>query len=282
MTLHTLLIAGPTASGKSAYALERARREPSVIVNADSMQVYRDLRIITARPSAADEGDTPHALYGFVEARVAYSAGRFVRDVTRVLASAQEQGERPIIVGGTGLYFKALLEGLSPIPEIPADVRTFWRAEASRMSSVELHAVLTARDPQMAARLRPTDPQRVTRALEVLESTGKSLSVWQQTAGTPLIDADACEKVVVHADRATLYARADARFDAMIAAGAMGEVQRLGVLKLDPALPVMHALGVPQLLQHERGEIGLVKLWMRPRWRPTATSNGSSRGSREI
>ena len=259
MTLTPLLIAGPTASGKSAYALERARREPSVIVNADSMQVYRELRIVTARPSPSDEAETSHALYGFVPAQQAYSAGQYVRDVAQVLRQAREQNVRPIIVGGTGLYFKALLEGLSPIPEIPADVRTFWRAEASRMSSAELHAVLAARDAGMAARLRPTDPQRVTRALEVLDATGQSLGMWQKTAGTPLIDADACEKVVVHADRATLYVRADARFDAMIAAGALEEVHRLGVLKLDPALPVMRALGVPQLLQHDRGEMSLAQ-----------------------
>ena len=250
-----LLIAGPTASGKSAYALARAAREPSTIVNADSMQVYRELRILTARPSPEEEAQAPHALYGHVSGREAYSTGRYLRDVAPVLARAAAEGRRAIVVGGTGLYFKALLEGLSPIPEIPDDVRAFWRSQADRHSPAELHEILAARDPAMGKRLRPSDPQRVTRALEVIEATGQSLSVWQATPGTPPIDGEACEKVVVMPDRATLYARADARFDAMMAAGAIEEVRGLMALDLDPALPVMRALGVPQLMQYERGQL---------------------------
>ena len=219
------------------------------------MQVYRELRILTARPSPEEVAQAPHALYGHVSGREAYSTGRYVRDVAPVLARAAAEGRRAIVVGGTGLYFKALLEGLSPIPEIPGDVRAFWRSQADRHSPAALHETLAARDPEMGRRLRPSDPQRVTRALEVIEATGRSLSVWQATPGTPPIDGGICEKVVVMPDRATLYARADARFDAMMAAGASEEVRGLMALDLDPALPVMRALGVPQLMQHERGEL---------------------------
>lgn len=250
-----LLIAGPTASGKSAYAMARALEEPSLIINADSMQVYRELTVVTARPSVEDEGMAPHALYGFVSASEAYSVGRYVRDVTLVLERAEAEGLRPIIVGGTGLYFMALLEGLSPVPPIPDSVRAHWRAEAERLGGPELHGVLAARDRVMAEKLRPSDPQRVTRALEVLEATGQSLAVWQETAGTPVISHAGCEKVVVQPDREALFARADLRFDLMMAGGAVEEVAALGALGLDPALPAMRALGVPQLLAFGRGDL---------------------------
>ncbi|MEQ1696966.1 MAG: tRNA (adenosine(37)-N6)-dimethylallyltransferase MiaA [Hyphomicrobiaceae bacterium] len=255
MTNVPLLIAGPTASGKSAYAMMRAREMPSVIVNADSMQVYRELRVVTARPSVEDETLVPHLLYGHVPAREAYSVGRYVSDVAEVLARAQAEGLRPVIVGGTGLYFLALLDGLSPVPPIPDKVRAHWRAEAERLGPVELHAVLAARDRMMAEKLRPSDPQRVTRALEVLEATGASLAVWQQTAGTPVLAADACEKVVILPERQAVFARADQRFDAMMEGGALEEVAALGALGLDPALPSMRALGVPQLLRLQRAEM---------------------------
>ena len=237
--------------------MARAAERPSLVVNADSMQVYADLRVLTARPSPADEATVPHALYGHVDGRAAYSTGHYVRDVATVLERARCEGLRPVIVGGTGLYFKALLEGLSPVPPIPADVRAHWRAEAERLGAADLHAVLATRDAEMAARLRPSDPQRVTRALEVLEATGVSLAVWQATPGTPLLDSGACERVVIVSDRTALVTRADARFDAMIAGGALEEVRALAALDLDPALPVMRALGVPQLMQHVRGDIDL-------------------------
>ena len=253
-----LLIAGPTASGKSAYALARAAEQPSVIINADSMQVYRELRVLTARPNAEEEARAPHALYGHVPAREAYSAGRYVREVAEVLARAEAEGLRAVIVGGTGLYFMALLQGLSPVPQVPADVRAFWRAEADRLGASELHAVLAARDSVMAERLRPSDLQRVTRALEVLDATGRSLAGWQTVAGVPLLDAMGCEKVVVMPGREAIYARADQRFDAMMEQDALAEVMGLGALGLDPALPAMRALGVPQLLAAIRGEMSLV------------------------
>ncbi len=254
--LAPLLIAGPTASGKSAYAMARAAERPSLIVNADSMQVYRELRVVTARPTAEDEAAVPHALYGSVSACEAYSVGRYVADVAEVLARAKRDGLRPIIVGGTGLYFMALLEGLSPVPPIPDTVRAHWRAEAERLGPAELHAVLVARDRVMGEKLRPSDPQRVTRALEVLEATGTSLAVWQQTAGTPVIGAEACERIVILPQREAVFARADQRFDAMMASGALEEVAALGALGLDSALPAMRALGVPQLLRYQRGEMG--------------------------
>ena len=258
MTLKApLLITGPTASGKSAYALARAALEPSVIINADSMQVYRDLAIVTARPSMEDEARTPHALYGFVDGRDAYSAGRYVADMAGVLATSEAAGLRPIIVGGTGLYFMALLEGLSPVPPIPPEVREHWRALAKAHGTYALYTVLWDRDPVMAARLDPNDAQRIVRALEVVDATGRSLSQWQQTPGQPLLEAATCEKIVVMPDRATLYARADTRFDAMVTGGGLVEVAALQARALDPALPVMRALGVPHLMQHGRGELGL-------------------------
>src|SRR6185437_7144659 len=162
----TILIAGPTASGKSALALAVAERVGGVIINADSMQVYRELRILTARPTPEDEAQVPHALYGFVSGAAAYSAGRYAADAANAIVAARAAGQVPIIVGGTGLYFKALLEGLSPVPAADPGVRARWRSEASRQSPQELHDILQRRDPEMAARLKPTDPQRIVRALE--------------------------------------------------------------------------------------------------------------------
>ncbi len=252
-----ILIAGPTASGKSGLALALAERFGGVVINADSMQVYRDLRVLTARPSAEEEARAPHRLYGHVAAADAYSTGRWIADVTAALAEAQSAGQRPIVVGGTGLYFKALLEGLSPIPPVPDDVRAHWRGEAARLGAKDLHAELAARDPEMAARLNPTDPQRVTRALEVLEASGQSLAVWQRTAGTPLVAEAETVRLVLLPERAALQARCDARFDGMMAAGALEEVAALGRRGLSPDLPAMRALGVPPLLAHLAGSLTL-------------------------
>jgi tRNA dimethylallyltransferase len=247
MTIHPLLIAGPTASGKSAYALQRARERPSLIINADSMQVYADLAVLTARPGEADLAAVPHALYGVIPGSIAYSTGRYVRDVADSLAEAARQRLRPIIVGGTGLYFKALLEGLSAIPEIPDDVRARWR-EAQRLEgSMALHARLLHEDPVMARRLQPGDSQRIVRAFEVLEATGRSLADWQSVPGTPLIAEAECERVVLAASRGDLYDRADARFDQMLASGAIDEVRALMARGYARDLPVMRAVGVAQI-----------------------------------
>ena len=242
-----ILIAGPTASGKSALALQIAARCGGQIINADSMQVYRELSVLTARPSPEDLARAPHALYGHVPAAEAYSVARWLGDVARALQAAQAAGLSPVIVGGTGLYFKALLEGLSPVPEIPAVIRARWRATANELGAIALHQELAVRDPVMAGRLAPADVQRVTRALEVIEATGRSLAAWQSVPGKPLLEAGACMRLVIEAPRALLQARADRRFDQMMAAGALDEVRHLMGLGLDLKLPVFGALGVAPL-----------------------------------
>ncbi len=251
--IETILIAGPTASGKSALALALAERLNGVVINADSMQVYRELDILTARPGAADLARAPHRLYGHVPGAEAYSAGRFVREATTEIAEAHGRLKPAIVVGGTGLYFKALTEGLSPIPDIPADVRTFWRSEAQRIEAPALHAELTLRDPEMAARLSPGDRQRVTRALEVLDASGRSLAEWQRAPGQPAVDPATSLKFVLQPDRDALRSRCDSRFDAMMDAGALAEVERLLGLDLPLDLPIMRALGVGPLVAHLAG-----------------------------
>ncbi len=253
-----ILIAGPTASGKSAIALALAERLGAMVVNADSMQVYRELRVITARPSAEEEARAPHRLYGHVAGGEGYSVGRWLADMAGILEEARQSARLPIIVGGTGLYFRALLEGLSPIPDIPEPVRRRWRTIARARDTAALHAMLVARDPVMGARIRPSDRQRVLRALEVVEATGRSLADWQaEGAGPPLIAEDEACRIVIAPDRAALHARINARFSHMLEAGALEEVARLAALDLDPALPIMRAHGVPPLMAHLAGRISL-------------------------
>ncbi len=252
-----VLIAGPTASGKSALALAVAGRLGGVIVNADSMQVYRDLRIITARPGAADEALVPHRLYGHVDAAENYSVGRWCYDVRAVLDEARQAGRLPILVGGTGLYFKALTEGLSAVPPTPPEIRAAVRARCDAEGAQALHAELARRDPAMAGRLKPGDRMRVARALEVLEATGRSLADWQHDGMPAILGPDQAQKIFLDVDRAELARRIDTRFDAMLAAGALEEVWALAARGLDPMLPAMKAHGVPWLLRHLAGEIGL-------------------------
>lgn len=221
------------------------------------MQVYRELRILTARPSAADMVACPHALYGHSHARDAYSVGRYVTEVTGAIQSAEAAGLRPIITGGTGLYFKALTHGLSPIPAPADDVRAHWRAQAEELGAQRLHEILATRDGDMARRLQPNDTQRIVRALEVLDSSGKSLTYWQAQPGTAVVDEARAIKLVVSHDRDVLHSRADARFDAMMNAGALGEVSDLGDLQLDARLPAMRALGVAPLLAAAQGHVPL-------------------------
>ncbi|MGH1418108.1 MAG: tRNA (adenosine(37)-N6)-dimethylallyltransferase MiaA [Hyphomicrobiaceae bacterium] len=254
-TLRPLLIAGPTASGKSRYALERAGEEPCVIINADSMQVYDGLRVITARPSHEDVAAIPHDLYGHVSPSCAYSVGHWCQDVEQALARAAASNRRPIVVGGTGLYFKALLDGLSPVPEIPAEIRAKWRDAGLQQDTEHLHRQLMDVDPVMAERLRPSDPQRIVRALEVFEATGKSLAYWQTVPGVRLLEFRDVEAVVITRPRQDLYDRADARLEQMLLNGAVEEVCELGEQKLEPSLPAMRALGVPQLLQLIAGNL---------------------------
>lgn len=252
------LIAGPTASGKSALAMRRAVERGGIVVNADSMQVYRELRILTARPAEADEAAIPHRLYGFRRAAEPYSVAEWLNDVAPLIAAAREGGLPLVIVGGTGLYFKALLEGLSPVPAIPDDIRDRWRTEAAATDSAALHGILRERDPAMAARLAPSDPQRIVRALEVLEATGRSLLDWQQVQGEALLSETEAELLYVSPPRATLYARCDARLDQMLEAGALEEVRHLAAQGFDPGLPAMRALGVRPLLAYLRGLLSLV------------------------
>ena len=252
-----ILIAGPTASGKSELALALAQRLGGTVINADSMQVYRELRILTARPTPEDEARVPHALYGFVSGAEGYSAGRYAADAAKAIGEARAAGWVPIVVGGTGLYFKALLEGLSPIPAADPEVRAFWRVEAARRPARELHALLTVRDPEMAGRLMPTDTQRIVRALEILESTGRSLADWQREPGRPVLAEPETVRLLLLPERAGHGALIDARFDAMLAAGVLEEVRALLAQGLSSELPIMRAHGVPALARHLQGALSL-------------------------
>ncbi|HUI20950.1 MAG TPA: tRNA (adenosine(37)-N6)-dimethylallyltransferase MiaA [Methylocella sp.] len=252
-----ILIAGPTASGKSALAHRLACAFGGAVINTDSMQVYRDLRVLTARPDEVDEAKAPHLLFGHVDGAVNYSAGLWLADVACALEEARQKDLLPIFVGGTGLYFKALTQGLSAIPNVPEGVRARVRARAAGVPVADLHASLRRCDPAAAARLRPTDPQRILRALEVFEATGKSLIFFQGTRAAPLLDPSSVFAVFLATDREALTARIDARFDGMLQAGALQEVVRLRDRRLDPALPVMRAHGVPDLIAHLDGDISL-------------------------
>ena len=252
-----VLIAGPTASGKSALALELAEAAGGVIINTDSMQIYRDLRIITARPTLEDEARVPHRLYGHVDAGANFSAGAWLADAAKALEEAHAQGRLPIFIGGTGLYFKALTSGLSAVPPIPAEVRDSVRERLDRNGVEALHAELAIRDPRAAERLKPRDRTRIARALEVVEATGRSLLDWHREAQPPLLPRDSYRALFLAPERDDLYARIDARFDVMVGAGALREVERLAARKLDPLLPAMKAHGVPALIRHLSGEISL-------------------------
>ncbi len=252
-----VLIAGPTASGKSALALVLALRHNGVLINTDSMQVYRDLNVLSARPTPDEESRVPHVLFGHVDGAVNYSVGHWLEDVARILPEIRHSGRLPIFVGGTGLYFKALTQGLSDIPRVPEATRAKLRAETAGMAPALLHERLAVCDPVMAAKLRPSDPQRLLRALEVFEATGRSLATFQQNKKPPLLVVPKCEAVFLAPDRAELRRRIETRFAAMLEAGALEEVRQLAARALDPALPVMRAHGVPHLLSHLRGEIDL-------------------------
>ena len=250
-----MLIAGPTASGKSALALALAREIGGVVINADSMQVYGDLRVITARPTPDEEASAPHRLYGHVDAAENYSVGRWLADVGPLLEGIRTEDHVPILVGGTGLYFKALTQGLSAVPLVPPEVRERVRARMAADGAAVLHAELVARDPTTP--VRPSDPTRIARALEVLEATGRPLTAWHGEGLPPLLDAASAVKVFLAPERAALRARIDARFDTMLTSGALEEVRALAARKLDPLLPAMKAHGVPWLIRYLNGEISL-------------------------
>jgi tRNA dimethylallyltransferase len=255
--VRAVLIAGPTASGKSALAVELARAAGGVVINADSMQVYRDLRILTARPTADQEAQAPHRLYGHVDAAVNCSVGIWLDDANNALGQAEREGQLPIFVGGTGLYFKALLRGLSAIPPVPQDVRDAIRARLESDGIEALHRELRVRDPVAGARLKPRDRARIPRALEVLEATGKPIGEWHAHGLPALLQPEEVHAVFLAPDRAELHARINQRFATMLTSGALDEVEALASRKLDPMLPAMKALGVPPLLRHLHGEISL-------------------------
>ncbi len=252
-----VLIAGPTASGKSALALELAQKAGGVVINTDSMQVYRDLRVITARPTPAEQARVPHRLYGHVDAAVNFSAGSWVADAALVLAEVRAQNRLPIFTGGSGLYFKALTHGLSAVPPIPAEIREAVRARLERDGVEALHAELTRRDPVSAERLKPRDRIRIARALEVVEATGRSLTDWHRDGLPPLLPPGQFSALFLSPDRDQLYARIDGRYEAMLSAGALEEVAALAARRLDPLLPAMKAHGVPALIRHLKGKISL-------------------------
>jgi len=252
-----VLIAGPTASGKSALALEVAARTDGIVINADSMQVYRDLRIITARPSEEEMRQAPHRLYGHIGAEEIYSAGRWLREAEAEIAAAQATGKLAIVIGGTGLYFSALLKGLSAVPEVPAEVRQQVRDLGDTKDNEALHAHLAARDPRTASELRVPDRQRILRALEVVEATGRGLSEWREEPGVPALNSDDYLAIFLETDREALGKRIDARFDKMLVEGALDEVKALKARDLDPRMPAMKAHGVPWLIKYLNGEIPL-------------------------
>lgn len=250
-----IAIAGATASGKSALALRLAKALDGAVINADSAQVYADLRILSARPSQQDERQAPHALYGHVDGATAYSAAAYAREASAFIKKTRHL---PILAGGTGLYFRALFEGLSALPPIPDEVRRHWREKAEQLSAGNLHALLEERDPLTAAGLRASDKQRVTRALEVFEATRRPLAEWQQQKGTPFLPRENWLKIVLKGpERAELWRRIEERFDDMMRQGAVEEVERLLARRLDPALPVMKAIGVKELAAYLQGETGL-------------------------
>jgi tRNA dimethylallyltransferase len=258
-----ILIAGPTASGKSALALTLAERVGGSIINADSMQVYRDLRVLTARPTPEEEARVLHLLYGHVDAAENYSVGRWLMDARAALAEAEAEKRLPLFVGGTGLYFKALTVGLSKVPPVPADIRASVRERLAAHGPTALHAELARHDPAVAARLNVADRVRIARALEVFLATGRSLDDWNFERGTPLIEPAGAAKVFLAPERDAVYERIDARFDAMLAAGALEEVRALMQRQLDPLLPAMKAHGVPWLMRHLKGDITLAEASIR-------------------
>ncbi len=242
-----ILITGPTASGKSALAVALAKQHNGVVVNADSMQVYDTLHVLTARPSEADMQGVVHHLYGHVPASRHYSTGEWFRDAVAVLETVRSEGRIPVFVGGTGLYFKALTGGLSDMPAVPAAIRDAVRGRLLAEGAEALHASLSDKDPETAAILRPGDGQRIARALEIFEATGQSIRIFQARQGPVAVDPDCAMKIVVLPDRALLRQRIDQRFAGMLESGAVEEVKALLSLDLKPEMPAMKAIGVPQI-----------------------------------
>lgn len=256
--IKAVLIAGPTASGKSAFALNVADRLNGTIVNADAMQVYRELHIVSARPGTTDLNRAPHLGYGTISAATRFSVGQWRQMAAELLHRVQSDGKTPIFVGGTGLYFQVLLQGLAPVPDIPAEVRLAVQTELTSAGLAPLYRELQKGDPETAGRVHATDPQRILRGIEVLRHTGRPLSEWQKDLpAPPLLDAQSCCGLVISRDREDLYKRIDARLWKMLEAGALEEIAQLKAMGLDPGLPAMKALAVPAFCRHLSGEIDL-------------------------
>ncbi len=247
------LIAGPTASGKSALALSFAERTGGVIVNADASQVYRDLSILSARPSPDEETRADHRLFGYIDGAMACSAARWAADAKEEIESAHAAGRLPILAGGTGLYIRTLLDGIAPIPQINSAVRQHVR----EMPIEDAYAALTLEDPAAATVLNPADKTRVARALEVIRSTGKSALDWRRQRHGGIGERISLHPVILIPDRALLYQCCDARFDAMLSAGAIDEIRALLARDLDPELPVMRAIGVRELAAVIEGRLSM-------------------------
>lgn len=256
MTGRIWLIAGPTASGKSALALRLARETGGEIVNADALQLYSDLRILSARPSPEEEAQAPHHLFGTVDAVDGWSVGRWLRAAVPVLDDVLARGRSAVVVGGTGLYFSALTQGLAEVPQVPADVRREAQADYDMMGELSFRGRLGVHDPAAAIRIAPGDRQRLVRAWEVYVATDTPLTDWQQT-GEPALAPDAWRAVALEPPREALYARCDARLEAMVTAGVLDEVRALEARNLDPALPALKAVGLREFAAHLRGETSL-------------------------
>lgn len=248
-----VLIAGPTASGKSALALDLARQQGGVIVNADALQVYEVLQLLTARPSEIEMAGVPHRLYGVVHPSVRFSTGQWARAAAAVI---EAEADRPLIfVGGTGLYFDVLTTGFADVPEVPAEAMAAAAAEVEGLDREGRGRLIAARDPLIASRLRAPDPQRVIRALAVLNATGRSLASFQDAAQTGLLDGFVLERLVLNPDRELLRQRIARRFETMFSSGAVEEVEALLALHLDKSLPAMKAIGVPEITAMLAGEL---------------------------
>ncbi|MBU2982490.1 tRNA (adenosine(37)-N6)-dimethylallyltransferase MiaA [Lentibacter algarum] len=246
-----VLIAGPTASGKSGLALDLAERDGGLIINADALQVYANWRVLTARPSEEEEARAPHALYGHVDGQQPYSVGEWLREVKSLL---EKSALRPIIIGGTGLYFRALTEGLADIPPTPAEVRA--EADALAVSDTGLAEMLSALDAATLARIDQQNPMRVQRAFEVWCATGRSLADWHASTPPPLLPLSQTSAYVLNAPRGWLTPRIESRFDIMLESGALEEAKR-NLAAWSPTAPSSKAIGAPELIAHLKGEITL-------------------------
>ena len=245
------LIAGPTASGKSALAIALARKADGVVINADASQVYADLQILSARPNAQEMGDIPHRLFGHIDGAQACTAARWATEARNEIRRVHDKGQLPVLVGGTGLYIRTLLDGIAPVPDIDPAIR----AEVRALPVAEAHMALAREDPQAAARLPAADTSRVARALEVIRSTGRTLADWQLHKSGGIADQVTLAPLILLPPRDWLIDRCDSRFEQMVTGGGVEEVEALLARDLSPDLPVMRAIGVPEIAGWLRGQM---------------------------